>query len=455
MHRRDRSWLVEAMSATDSATAWKEPPRWLPAALHSIAYKDYRLLLIGQISNSLARWMDMIARPILIIALTGSAVQLGLITLARGLPMMALGPFAGLLADRKDRRLLMLIAKSLSLVGDLAFAALIFSGKLELWHIYVAAIYKSLVGAFDQPPRHALLPALVPPRMLMNAIALNTGTMQLSRIFSAALVGGLIALWIKAFGFPDTDARVFGGVYLAAVVLFGAAIVATYLLKVPAGGRVERTEDSWAASFVKGISFAWRNPVILSILVLIGVQSAFGMPYMGVFIPWLAIKVMGIGTAGTAMLLAVSGVGSLVGAVVIATMGHALRHRGRIIIISLTVYGAGLAATGLTSTLPLVPVLGLTLPLLPLLMVFIVGIGQTSIMSMKNALLLECTPNDMRGRVMSFQSLDRGFTSLGGSMGGFAIALLGGPYALALFGVLCALGSIIVGASSPGLRKQN
>ncbi len=208
-------------------------------------------------------------------------------------------------------------------------------------------------------------------------------------------------------------------------------------------------------SFVKGIRFAWSNPVILSILVLIGVQSVFGLPYIGVFIPWLAIKVMGIGTTGAAMMLAVSGVGSLVGAIVIATVGHALRHRGRIIIISLTIYGAGLAATGLTSTLPLVTVLGLTIPLLPLLMVFLVGLGQTGIMSIKNALLLEGTPNEMRGRVMSFQSLDRGFSSLGGSMGGFAIALLGGPYSLALFGTLCALGSVIVGAFSPSLRKQN
>ena len=111
--------------------------------------------------------------------------------------------------------------------------------------------------------------------------------------------------------------------------------------------------------------------------------------------------------------------------------------------------------TLLASALPLVTVLGLTIPVLPLLMVFLAGIGQTGIMSIKNALLLECTPNEMRGRVMSFQSLDRGFSSLGGSMGGFAIAILGGPYGLALFGVLCSLGSVIVGALSPSLRKQN
>ncbi len=455
MHRRHHSLSMDGISATDSAIVWKEPPHWLPATLHSLAYKNFFLLVVGQISNALARWMDMVARPILIIALTGSAVQLGLITLARGLPMMVLGPFAGILADRMDRRLMMLIAKNISLVMDIIFAAIIISGGLELWHIYVVAIFKSLAGAFDQPPRQALLPALVPPRLLMNAIAINTGTMQLSRIFSAALVGGFIALWVKAFGFPDTDARVFGGVYLAAIALLIAAIVATYLLKVPAEGQPEQTNDSWSLSFVKGIRFAWSNPVIMSILVLIGVQSAFGIPYIGVFIPWLAMKVMGIGTTGTAMMLAVSGVGSLVGAIVIATVGHALRHRGRIIIISLVIYGVSLTATGLTSALPLVTVLGMKIPLLPLLMVFFVGIGQTSIMSIKNALLLEGTPNEMRGRVMSFQSLDRGFASLGGSMGGFAIALLGGPYGLALFGILCALGSVIVGALSPSLRKQN
>ncbi|MBI2329246.1 MAG: MFS transporter [Chloroflexi bacterium] len=455
MHRRRHSLSLEAMSATDATITWQEPPRWLPATLHSLAYKNFLLLLVGQVSNSLAQWMDIVARPIMIIALTGSAVQLGLITLSRGLPQMVLGPVAGLLADRMDRRLMMLISKNLNLVLSLVFAALVVSGKMELWHLYATTILRGLLMAWDQPPRQALLPALVPPRLLMNALALNTGTMQMMRIISAALAGGLIALWAKVLGLPDTDTRAFGGVYLAVAVFYVAAVVATYLLKVPAGGRAERTTDSWSLSFVKGIHFARRNPIILSILVLIGVQSTFGMPYMGVFIPWLAMKVMNIGTTGTAMLIAASGVGSLAGAIVIATIGHALRRRGRLVIISLTLYGAALAATGLTSALPLVTVLGLTLPLLPLLMVFFVGVGQTGIMSIKNALLLEGTPNELRGRVLSFQSLDRGFSSLGGSLGGFSIALLGGPYGLALFGGLCALGAVIVGALSPSLRQQN
>ncbi len=457
MYRRGRhAFSAEAISASaDSSVVWKEPPRWLPATLHSLAYKNYFFLLVGQISNSLAQWMDMVARPILIIALTGSAVQLGLVTLARGLPQMAVGSFAGLLADRMDRRLLMLIAKSLSMVVNVIFAALIVSGTLELWHIYVTAIFKSLFSAFDQPPRQALLPALVPPHLMINAIALNSGTMQLMRIISAALAGGFIVLWAKALGLSDTEVRAFGGVNLFIVVVSFIAIIATYLIKVPPAGRPVRTSDSWTLSFIKGFQFAGRNPVILSILILIAVQSAFGTPYTGIFIPWLAMKVMGIGTTGTAMLIAVSGMGSLVGAIAIATVGHLLRHRGRIVIISLALYGAALAATGLTSALPLVTVLGLTIPPLPLVMVFLVGLGQTGLMSIKNALLLECTPNEMRGRVMSFQSLDRGFNSLGGSMAGFAIALMGGPLSLTLFGVLCTLSAIIVGSFSPNLRRQN
>ena len=455
MHRGQPSQSAETTSAAGSPVAWKEPPHWLPSTLHSLAYRNYLLLVIGQVSNSLAQWMDMVARPILVIALTGSAVQLGLITLSRGLPQMALGPFAGLLADRMDRRSLMLIAKVLSAVVNLVFTALIVSGALELWHIYVTAILRSLLMAFDQPARQALMPALVPPRLLMNAIALNTGTMQVSRIFSAALAGGLIAYWAKSFGFLDTDVRAFGGVYLFTVIAYFVAIVATYLLKVPPAGRAEHTDDSWRLSFIKGLRFVWRDPLIRGILILIAVQSAFGMPYMQVFIPWLAMKVMGIGTAGTAMLIAVSGVGSMLGAVAIATIGHGLRRRGLIVIVSLTIYGVALAATGLTSALPLVTVLGLTIPLLPLLMIFFVGLAQTAIMSIKNALLLESTPNEMRGRVMSLQSLDRGFTSAGGGLGGFAIAFLGGSYALALFGALCALGSVIAGALTPGLRKKN
>lgn len=452
-HRRN---LLEAeIPTTASSATWGEPPSWFPSILHSLAYRNYRLLVIGQISNSLAQWMDLVARPILVIAITGSAVQLGLVTLARGVPMLFLGPVAGILADRVDRRLQMLIAKALNLIVCVGFATIILTGQMQLWHVYVTAILRSLLMAFDQPARQALLPSLVPPRLLANAVALNMGAMQVTRIISASVAGLAIAFWAIAFGFKDADAQAFGGVYLAVAIVSAIAVVATFMMRVPAGGRVERTEDSWVTSFVQGIRFAWHNPVILGILILLAVQSTFGVPYLQVFVPWLAIKVMGLGADGTGLLIAVSGIGALAGAVVVAAWGHLLRRRGLIIIAGLILYGVALAVLGLTSALPLVAVMGLTLPVLPLAMIILVGIGQTAVMSMKNTVLLESTPNELRGRVMSFQSLDRGFTTVGAGVGGFAIALIGGPFALALFGASCAFGAILVGVFSPGLRKHD
>jgi hypothetical protein len=289
----------------------------------------------------------------------------------------------------------------------------------------------------------------------MNAVAINMGTMQVMRILSASIAGVLIGLWALALGFEDTDSRAFGGVFLVITIASAVAVICTYLLRVPPGGRVERTQDSWGTSLIQGFSFARSNPVVLGVLILFAVQSTFGMAYLGVFIPWVAIEEMGLGAGGAGMLMAVSGAGSLLGALVIATVGHKLRSRGRIVILGLAFYGAVLVFLGITSMLPLVAVFGLMLPVVPMAMVILVGLGQSTIMSIKTTLLFESVPNELRGRVMSLQGLDRGFTTIGSAGGGFAIALIGGPFGLALFGTLCAAGALIVGALNPGLRKHD
>ena len=448
----------EATAVADAAQAapevvWKEPPSWLPPTFHALAYRNYALLLIGQLSNSLSLWMDIVARGALVVAMTGSAVHLGLIATVRGVPGLVLGPFAGVLADRVDRRILMLISKGTSLVVTTGFVAIILTGSLELWHVYVTAILRSLASAFDQPARHALLPAMVPPKLLVNAVALNTGSMQVFRILSASVAGFLIAIWAVAFGFDEHDTRAYGGVYLLGAISYIVAVTATYLMKVPIGGRVARTTDSWLTTFKEGFRFAMHRPVILGILALYGVLSLFGMPFNQVFVPWLALEVMEVGPAGMGLLMATSGIGSLAGAIVLATYGARLRNRGMIILIGLVVMGIALTGLGLTSVLPVVTVMGVMVAVIPSLMVVLVGLGQTAMTTLKNAILLEVTPNELRGRVFSIQSLDRGFTLLGGAMGGFTIALIGGPFAVAVFGILMVVGTIGVGAKASALRK--
>ncbi|MBI4282096.1 MAG: MFS transporter [Chloroflexi bacterium] len=444
---------METATVSTTQTQWKAPPHWLPPTFQSLAYRNFVFLWLGQMSNSLSLWMDMIARPALVIAMTGSAVQLGLIALARGLPMTLLAPFAGVLADRFDRRLLMLISKGTSLVLNVAFAVLIVTGTVEMWHVYVTAILKSLANAFDQPARQALLPAMVPPRLLVNAVALNQGSMQMVRILAASVAGFLIAGWAFAFSFEDKDPRAFGGVYLVGAITYVIAVTATYLLRVPPEGRVARTAEPWLATMMEGFRFAWRRPVIIGILALFGVLALFAMPYNQVFVPWLALEVMKIGAEGMGLLMALSGVGSLVGALFLATFGTRLRHRGIIILVGMVLMGFALVGLGLTSVLPVSVVWGATIALLPAVMIILIGLGQTTMNTLKNAILFEITPNEVRGRVFSIQSLDRGFTTLGGSVAGFTIALIGGPLAVVVFGALMIAGTMGVGAKVSALRR--
>ena len=207
------------------------------------------------------------------------------------------------------------------------------------------------------------------------------------------------------------------------------------------------------AGLIHGFRYAKDSPVIFGLLVLFAVQSLFGMPYLQVFVPWLALKVMDMGAEGVGMLLAISGVGSLAGALGLATLGTRLRNRGLLIVGGLAMYGLALTGLGLTSVLPLVAILGLAIPVLPLIMIIIVGVGQTAMMTLRTGVLMEITPNELRGRIMSLMTLDRGFSTLGSGAGGFAISLVGGPIALAVYGVLCATGAILVGIILPAVRK--
>ena len=443
------------------APAWKAPPSWLPRTFHALAYRDFVFLWLGQITNSLGMWIDMVARPILVLMVTGSALQMGLIVAVRGIPMLFLQPIAGVAADRFDRRMVMLCIKSLSLLVNFAFAFIILSGQLELWHIYATAIAKSVLQAFDTPARNALLPSLVPPHLLINAIGLNSGSMQLVRTISGGIAGLSIALFAILGQRLSLGGEYFGmgATYMLAAVFYALAVALTYKLQVPPEGRVARSEENWVSSLVDGFRFAAQSQPILGVFVLLVVRSTFGMPYMSVFVPLIAMQVMDFGflstvgladperqgEVGLGLMLSVSGIGGVAGTFVIVTIGEGLRRKGLWILVAQLAFGAAMVALGLTSLLPAV--------VLPFLSVAALGLGQSIVMPVKNAVLLEQSPNEMRGRVLGLQGLDRGFASLGGMFSGFAAAAIGGPMALALFGVLCVVGTLAVGALCTGLRR--
>ena len=161
------------------------PPGFLGATFASLAYRNFVYLWLGQVTHAGALWIDMVARPLLVLAVTDSAVHLGLVMSARTVPAIALGLFAGVLADNFNRRMMLLATKVIVFGFGTLFALLLFFGLLELWHIYLFTFLRGATQAFDQPARRALVPSAVPRHLVTNAMALSSGTVQIMRIAGA------------------------------------------------------------------------------------------------------------------------------------------------------------------------------------------------------------------------------------------------------------------------------
>ena len=393
----------------------------------SLRIRDYRYLWFGQVCHAFALWMEQVARPLLVLEITGSAAHLGGVVAMRTLPQLFFGVWAGVVTDWFDRRRVLLIDKSLVLLLELTFASLLLSNNLQLWHIYVAMFLRGTLMAFDQPARQSLIPTIVPADRVTNAVALLSATQNTMRIAGAAAAGFSLAfLGIK-------------GTFAMLPIIYVGAVVATYLLHVPP--MAKRTEPRTAGNalkdLVEGGRYAIQEPAIRGILLLSLVYFTFGMSYMQVFAPLFAVDVLEIGEGGLGFMLSLSGVGALVAALIIANRQP--RRLGLIMPAVVTLFGGLLIAFALATYLPR-PV-GLVLPLV---LIMLVGSMQTTYFSLSNAMLLHSAPEHMRGRVISLLSLDRAMTTMGAAFAGFLAEWVGAQPAQAVFGVIVAGGAILV-----------
>ena len=371
--------------------------------------------------------MEQIARPFLILDITnGSEVHLGAVIAVRTLPQLLFGVWAGVITDWFDRRRILLLDKSAVLVLNFVFAAVIVAGLLELWHIYVYAFLRGTTMAFDQPARQSLIPSVVPSYRVTNALALMSGTQSTMRIAGATL-GGLAYAWLGA-----------GGAFSCIAVIYIGAVVSTYLLDVPTH---ERPSSSGTGAMLRGLGegarFAFYDPAIRGVLLLSAVYFAFGMSYMQVFLPLFADQVLEIGSEGYGLMSALTGVGA-----VVAALGIAFREPSKLgVILPTIVTGFGVLLIGFSAATYLPGRFGL---LVPLLLIILVGAAQTSYFSLSRSLMLQSAPEQLRGRVLSFLSLDRAFMTAGAAAAGLLAASMGVQLAQVLYGVTCIGGGIAV-----------
>ena len=411
------------------------PPPFGIRTFQALAYRNYRYLWLGQISHAFSLWMEQIARPILVLELTGSAFHLGLILAARMLPQVFLGIWAGLLADWFNRRTILLISKIGAATINFTLAALILTGQIQLWHVYATTMIKGIFMALDQPARQSLIPSLVPPGQITNAVALNSATMNTMRIGGAA-VGGLL---LAAVGI--------GWTFMTVSVIFVGAVYFTTRIEVPPNAFSGRKDLRTATgNLMESFRFAWKTPAVRSVIVLAMVFFAFGMSYMQVFAPLFAKQILDIGDQGFGFLMSTTGIGALIGALTLATV-NPQRNRG----ISLM----GVMFTfGIMLILFSVSTYGFPLPI-SFGIIALIGMFQTPYHALQNAILLDATPAEMRGRVMGLISLDRVVMMAGGTLAGFLASVLGAQIAQIIFGALCVIGVVILGGLIPELRRVN
>src|SRR5580658_7899309 len=194
-------------------------PRFQPGEMiSSLRQRNYRLYFFGQLISVAGTWMQTVAQSFLVLDLTHSGSQLGLTTAARFLPVLLFGPAGGLFADRMDKRRVLYVTQTLSGLLAGAFAVLVATHSIRLWIIYLLAIALGFVNVFDNPARQSFISEMVPPADLPNAVTLNSVSMNMARVFGAAL-GGLLAAWIGLALCFACNAVSFGAVLISLVAM--------------------------------------------------------------------------------------------------------------------------------------------------------------------------------------------------------------------------------------------
>ena len=405
----------------------------LSTTFASLAYKNFVYLWLGQVIHSYGLWMEQVAIPLLILSLTGSATQLGLVILTRTLPQMVLGMFAGVLADNFNRRLLLMGTKSFVWVISALFAALVLTGMVEVWHIYVFSFLRGSSMAFDQPARQAMIPSIVPSHLVINAMSLNSGTMQLMRILGAASAGFLM-------GYVGLAAP-----FIVATVAYTGAVIFTWLLNPPDHQRTGyQGARAMGSDFMAGLRFVWGNPDIRGIIIIALGYFTFGMSFMQVFAPLFAEQVLDIGKSGFGYMISFLGLGGIVGALGVASL-NPTKKRATIMLVMLLLYGILLSVFSATSYLQSV--------VIAFALVTIIGVVQAIFFPLINSLLMGLAPDNMRGRVMGVLAMDRVMVASGGAMAGFMSDLIGVQEAQLAFGAACIATAMLMFIAYPRLRR--
>jgi len=401
----------------------------LPGVLASLRHRNFRLFITGQMISLIGTWMQSIAQSWLVYRLTHSSALLGLVVFAGQMPVLLLATIGGTVADRHSRHRIVIATQVASMVLAFVLAGLTLSGLIQVWQIFVLSISLGIVNAFDIPARQAFIVEMVGRENLTNAIALNSSVFNGARIVGPAVAGVLVAAIGEGWCFFANGASY-------------VAVIAGLLLMDIRPVAPLRPAGSTLAHIAEGFRFVWKSRPIRALLLLLGVTSLTGMPYT-VLMPIFADQILHGGARGLGILMGLSGIGALTGALFLAAR-PSLRGLGRVIAGSSLGFGTSLVLFGLSKAFWLS---GLVLIAL--------GFFMLSQMASSNSVIQAMSPDRLRGRVMAVYSMMFiGMAPFGALFAGFLADRVGAPLTVIVGGVCCATASLVFGSRLSSLRAE-
>jgi MFS family permease len=382
---------------------------------------------IASVCNAVAIQVRNVAGLYQVYEISGSAMQLGLTGFFQAFPFVIFGLFAGALADAFDRKKLLVLTTTLQLIPSLLLGMLTMAGAIQAWHIYTLGFLGALIEVFNWPARSALIPRLVPPGYLMNAVTLNTIIIQVSFLLGPALGGllidhsGLIATYFLT---------------IAMLLPAGMAILALRTSGIPQG---ERRRVNLRSIF-EGIEFIWVQRIILSLFLL-----DFGVTLVGFYrpiLPIFAADVFKTGAAGLGLLYGAPSLGAIIGSIALLMLGD-VRRKGVLVVIAAVIFAASLALLGVSHWFWVA--VGMTL---------VLGFTDSVSVAIRRTVVQLLAPDGMLGRASSLITVFAQATNgLGAILAGAAAQYLGAPNALLLGSGLCLLMIVAICIAIPQLWR--
>ena len=402
--------------------------------------EHYRSYWYGNQANTLVMQMQMVANGYLAFTLTGSATALGLVAFASSVPMLLFSPAGGVLADRLQKRKLLLWIQGVQCLISLAIGLLVAFDRIEYWHLVVSAALQGMSFAVMMPTRQSWIPQLVRREDLTSALALNNAGMNASRVIGPSLAGVLIAV-------PWFGVR---GVFFVRVIAF--AWVLFTILKIPILGEPEAREArlGWervrdlGVQLTSGLRYIWGHQTLQSLFIFAVVTMLLGQSYQQL-LPAYALGVFNVGPEGQGVMQTVVGVGALVGSLTMAYISQN-PNRAKLQAYTGTGLGVALALFGLCAAFQQF--------LLALVALFLVGLTLDFNATINQTLIMLNTDRALYGRVMSVYMMTFALSGFSASASGYMMDQFGGALTMLVQGILLAIFVVLMATLNAGYRSM-